>query len=143
MSWPKALALALLVLLWGAAYLVWPRVSFDDGPFGAGLYSGDVGALAVHSAVDLAVAGLTVFRLETRTTPEPTPRTVFVLSTPGGRRLWQRAADPAFGRIALSQSHTGWAWWGGFRVGIKPEHQESGHLYLGPLGGFRYFFHSW
>ena len=56
----------------------------------------------------------------------------------------RRPAHPdGLGRVHLTEKYSRLAWYGGWVVSISPEFQESGDLYLGPLGGFRHFFHSW
>jgi hypothetical protein len=133
----------LLVSVWAVVYFLWPRFSFDDGPFFAEPFAADLAGLPVLSSVDLSLLGATLFVLETRATPAPDPRTVFVLKNPSGSVRWARATSADFGRIHVVDRAPCWFVAGGWVVTIKPERTESGELYLSPFGGFRFFFHSW
>lgn len=130
-------------LLWVFSYVVWPRVSFDDGPFYAEPYGADIAALSTLSSTDLMFMGTTVFFLETRELRLPDPRTMFVLKRRDGSVRWAMAAPAEFGRIALTEGSTHWLPPGGWVIGIKPQRTECGLLYLSPFGEFRFFFHSW
>lgn len=133
----------LLLTAWSLAYFLWPRFSFDDGPFFAEPFAADVDGLSALSSTDLRLLGITLFVLETRTTPDPEPRTVFLLRNSTGSVRWAKASSVEFGRIYLSDRSPRWFLPGGWIVGIKPERTESGQLYISPLGQFRFFFHSW
>jgi hypothetical protein len=105
-------------------------------------YEGAVSQWVPYSETPLRRFGEIAYRLEVRVQEG---RNVFVLRDPDGTVLWQRVPehDGPLGSIRLSEQHTRLAWWGGWTVAIKPENQEGGSLYLGPLGGFRYFYLSW
>lgn len=135
--------LGILTLAWAATYFLWARVSFDDGPFFAEPYAHEVADLPLLSSVNLDLFGATLWVLETRTTREPSPRTVFALKDRGGSLRWAKVASAEFGRIDLYDRSPRWFAAGGWVVAIKPERTESGELYLSPFGRFRFFFHSW
>lgn len=133
----------LLPSLWAVAYFLWPRYSFDDGPFLAESCTADVSGLPVLSSVDLKLAGTTLFVLETRASGSLEPRAVFVLKDSAGAVRWAKAAAVEFGPIHLVEDSTRWYGPGGWVVRIRPERTESGDLYLSAFGNFRFFFHSW
>lgn len=57
---------------------------------------------------------------------------------------WQRVPlkpDGELGALELRWARS--TWYGGWKVRIVPGNQEPGALYLGALGGFRFFNHSW
>ncbi len=134
-------AVTIAVLLTNA-YLFWPIFTLNDGPFYSETYEGDVSQWELYGETPLRRFGDTAYRLEVRVRDD---ENVFVLRAPDGKVRWQRVPshDGPLGRIRLSEQYTRLAWWGGWTVSIKPENQEGGSLYLGPLGGFRYFLLSW
>ena len=133
---------ATILFLLANAYLFWPIFTLNDGPFYSEPYEGDVSGLELFSETPLRRFGDTAYRLEVRLGSD---ETVFVLRDSEGAVRWQRVPshDGPLGRIRLSEQHTRLSWWGGWTVAISPEKQEGGSLYLGPLGGFRYFYLSW
>ena len=124
------------------AYLFWPIFTLNDGPFYSEPYEGDLAAMELYSETPLQRLGETVYRLEVRVGHD---KNVFVLRDPDGTLRWQRVPDHdgPLGKIRLREQYTRLSWWGGWTVAIDPEKQEGGSLYLGPLGGFRYFYLSW
>ena len=124
------------------AYLFWPIFTLNDGPFYSRPFEGDVSHLTAFSETPLRRFGGTPFRLEVWVSGDDN---VFVLRDAAGTIHWQRMPEHngPLGRIKISEQSTRLAWWGGWTVGIAPEKQEGGSLYLGPLGGFRYFYLSW
>jgi hypothetical protein len=132
-----------LASVWAATYFLWPRFSFDDGPFFAEPFAANLASLSALSSADLTLFGGTLFVLETRATRDPDPRTVFLLKNPDGRVRWARVTAAEFGRIQLVDRPPRWFVPGGWVVTISPERTESGQLYLSPIGEFRFFFHSW
>lgn len=136
-------SLSLLVVTWAAAYFLWPKFSFDDGPFFAEPFAANLGVLSPVSSIDLSLFGVTLFVLETRATREPDPRTVFILRDARNDILWAKVTSADFGRIEIIGRPPRWYIAGGWVVAIKPEKTEGGELYLSPFGEFRFFFHSW
>lgn len=124
------------------AYLFWPIFTLNDGPFYSEPYEGDVSTLELYSETPLRRLGETAYRLEVRVADE---KNVLVLRNLDGTTRWQRVPehDGPLGRIRLREQSTRLSWWGGWTVAIDPEKQEAGSLYLGPFGGFRYFYLSW
>ncbi|MFZ5559043.1 MAG: hypothetical protein ACOZDY_20390 [Pseudomonadota bacterium] len=138
-----AALIAALLGAWFAAYAFTPRITFANGPFYADEFAGDPGQLVPGSRAPLVLFGRTLFVLEARHTPDRRARTVFVLTSPDGELAWARTPIMDFGRIELVPESARWHVLGGWIVRIKPAHHEPGKLYLSPLGGLRYFFHSW
>jgi hypothetical protein len=136
-------AIVFLLSVWAVSYWLWPRISFDDGPFFAWSFTGELIDLSIVSSVDLRMFGVTVFVLETRAMPDPDTRTVFVLKNRRGTVRWAKQTAAEFGRIRILGGSARWFVPGGWVVTIKPEREESGDLYLSPLGDFRFFYHSW
>lgn len=136
-------AVALVALAWFAAYSLWPRFSFDDGPYTAELYTGDLTALLPVSSTELKLVGNTIFVLETWATAEEVPRAVIVLKGARGHVQWARVASSDFGPIRITERGPRWYVPGGWVVPIKPERTEAGELYLSPWGEFRFLLHSW
>lgn len=141
--WVLLFGALMLLLAWFAAYLLWPKFSFDDGPFFAESFAADVAGLSVLSSVELRLFGVALFVLETRATRDVEPRTVFVLKNSTGSVRWAKVTAAEFGRIQLIDRPPRWFVPGGWIVVIKPERTESGELYLSAFGKFRFFFHSW
>lgn len=146
----RARATLLLVLALPPAlalhhYLFWPVFTVDDGPFYAERFDGSVAALPLHSRIRLRRFGTAPLFLEVRTAPGSPATNVFVLRDDADRVVWARRplCQEGLGPIRLDERHTRVAWWGGWEVAIRPARQEAGRLYLGPLGGYRYFYHSW
>ena len=134
-----------LVALSSFWYVVEPSaVTFmDDGPYGSVPYHQETGGLRLHSRVNLKRFGRVAYVLESRLS-EKEDSSIFVLSDRTGSAVWTRVPvkpDGALGPVEFGQSYI--AWYGGWQVAIKPALQERGYLYLGPLGGFRFFNHSW
>lgn len=129
------------------AYLWWPIFTLDDGPFFATPYTGDVSQLKTYGDLPLKRFGRTVYVLESKLLDEPETGSVLVLRDTDGSVRWQMCPNDSqklsLGPIELSREHSRVAWWGGWTVAIKPQNTEGGELYLGPRGGFRYFYLSW
>lgn len=106
-------------------------------------FEADIRELQTLSSANLTVFGMTAFVLETRITEDYVPKTVFVMRHRNGVVSWARATSTEFGRIHLLAGSERWFLPGGWVVGIKPEGTETGELYISPIGGFRFFFHSW
>ncbi len=132
-----------LALIWISVYCYWPKLTFDDGPFFAEPYSGNLSDLALLSSCNLSWMGVSVFVLETRTIHDPDPNTVFILKSSNGDIHWAKVTSTDFGRIKIIDRSVRWFPVGGWVVAIQPEKTEAGELYLSPLGEFRFFFHSW
>lgn len=128
-------------IFWSFAYFVWPRWSFDDGPFFAAPFGETVSGLPVLSSTGLRLFEKPVFVLEARISEENPPRTVFVLKGGDGVVRWIKAAATEFGRIRFGGQQ--WFIPEGWIVWIQPEGHESGELYLSPFGGFRCFLLGW
>jgi hypothetical protein len=141
--WILMVVSAFLVSIWAVIYFLWPRFSFDDGPFFAEPFAADPAGLSLLSSVNLNLLGATLFVLETRATRDPDPRTVFVLKDSSGGVRWVKVTSSDFGRIEIVDRAPRWFAAGGWVAAMKPEKTESGKLYLSPFGGFRFFFHSW
>jgi hypothetical protein len=141
--WLFLVGALLLLSVWSVAYFLWPRFSFDDGPFFAEPFAADVAGLSALSSANLRLLGATLFVLETRVTRDPDPRTVFLLKNSTGSIRWAKVTSVEFGRIQLIDRPPRWFVPGGWVVAIKPERTEVGELYLSPFGQFRFFFHSW
>ena len=99
------------------------------------------------SHVELTRFGNVVYVLESRLIErDAREESILVLRQPGGAICWQKVPlkpDGPLGAIGLGKNRTRLTWYGGWKVAIKPGSQESGYLYLGPFGGFRFFYHSW
>jgi hypothetical protein len=135
-------AAALLAAVW---YVVepWAVTFVDDGPYYSNAYSGPIAEFPVHSQLELRRFGQSVFSLESRLLPSG-DESVLVLRDTEGAVKWVRIpvkSDGELGRLDLRRANV--TWYGGWRIGIKPGNQEGGYLYLGSLGGFRFFNHSW
>ncbi len=142
-QWVGGVVTFLLLSVLAVAYLLWPRFSFDDGPFFAEPFAGNPAELFALSSVDLKILGTTLFVLESRATQAPDSRTVFVLKNSSESIRWAKMTSVEFGRIQLVDLSPQWFVPGGWIVTIRPERTESGELYLSPFGEFRFFFHSW
>jgi len=135
-------AAGILAVLW---YLIepWAVTFVDDGPYYSREFSGPITELPVHSQVELRRFGRLAYFLESRLVSSE-DESVLVLRDADGSVKWVRLPlkpDGELGPIELRRANM--TWYGGWRIGIKPENQESGNLYLGSLGGFRFFNHSW
>lgn len=135
--------ISLFVATWAAAYFLWPKFSFDDGPFFTEPFAADLGVLSPVSSVDLSLLGVTLFVLETHATRDPDPRTVLILRNASNDVRWAKVTSTDFGRIEIIGRTPRWYIAGGWIVAIKPENTEGGKLCLSPFGGFRFFFLSW
>jgi hypothetical protein len=129
------------------AYMAEPHLfNMDDGPYYSRPFDGETTELLLYSRVELARFGQRVYVLESRLLGATGSDSVLVLRRASGSVVWQRVPtkpDGRLGPVALVPEATHMAWHGGWDVGIKPELQESGYLYLGPGGGFRFFYQSW
>ena len=67
-------------------------------------------------------------------------QTLFALSKPGEKPLWIKAANAEFGQITLPHTREEMSWWG-WRIPLSAE-DGDGTLFIGPLGGMRYYFRS-
>jgi len=125
-----------------------PRIlNFDDGPYYSREFDGEIDQLPLQSHVELTRFGNVVYVLESRLIErDAREESILVLRQPGGAICWQKVPlkpDGPLGAIGLGKNRTRLTWYGGWKVAIKPGSQESGYLYLGPFGGFRFFYHSW
>src|SRR4249920_872233 len=109
---------AVLVFIWAVIYFLWPRFSFDDGPFFAEPFAADPAGLSPLSSVNLTLLGATLFVLETDATRDPDPRTVFVLKDPSGGVHWAKITSADFGRIRIADRPPRWFAAGGWVVAI-------------------------
>ena len=109
----------LLVFIWAVIYFLWPRFSFDDGPFFAEPFAADPAALSQLSSVNLSLFGATLFVLETRATRDPDPRTVIVLKNSSDGIRWAKVTSADFGRIQIVDRPPHWFPAGGWVVPIK------------------------
>ncbi len=140
--WILPVMVCLLVFAW---YRLepWSVTFVDDGPYYSSAYPGQTEDLALQSQVELRRPGWLVYRLESRRLPGR-DASVLVLRDASGAVQWVREPvkpDGELGSVELRRSHL---WWdGGWRIRIVPSNQEPGDLYIGPLGGFRFFNHSW
>lgn len=135
-------AAGILAVLW---YLIepWAVTFVDDGPYYSREFSGPITELPVHSQVELRRFGRLAYFLESRLISSE-DESVLVLRDADGSVKWVRLPlkpDGELGPLELRRANM--TWYGGWRIGIKPENQEGGNLYLGSLGGFRFFNHSW
>ena len=137
------LLLALLIVVWIAAYIALPRTSKLDGPFDTKPFGFEAEGLPFMSKTDLKFMGMTVFVLESRENLGPAPGTVFILRNKDGSIRWTRLGAPELGRIRLENKSARWFIPGGWVVDMKPEYTGSGELYISPLGNFRFFYHRW
>ncbi len=138
----RLLWFCLAFVIWATAYFVWPRNSFDDGPFYSEPFASDTRDLPVLSSARLSLFGMRIYTLESRVNLAAKPGTVLVLKDRSGEIRWAKLAAEHFGPIHLAEFSARWFLPGGWVIGIKPERTESGVLYISPLGGFRFFFHS-
>ena len=139
----RLLWFCLALVVWATAYIIWPRYSFDDGPFYAEPFAFDIRPLPVLSTADLSLFGMRIYTLESRVNLAASPGTVFVLKSRSGKVQWAKRAGEQFGPIHLAEFSARWFLPGGWVIGIKPERTESGVMYISPLGRLRFFFHSW
>ena len=108
-------------------------------------FKGEIAQLPLQSRVELLRLGNVAYVLELRILNKE-EGSVLVLKRPDGAIHWKRQpVKPGgpLGDIELRKKYTNLTWYGGWKVSIKPAFQESGYLHLGPLGGFRFFYHSW
>jgi hypothetical protein len=145
-AWKLSASTSLALLLaCVTTYVAAPHLfNFDDGPYFSSHYRGDVESLRLISQDKLSRDGVVRFTIEGRALPGDSG-SVFVLRTIEGRVVWQERpeeSDGPFGPTAVLQERTR-ATWSGWEVTIKPARQESGVLFLGRRGGFRFFYHSW
>ena len=141
--------LLIFLVISGASALSWYLVEpyavtfIDDGPYYSSEFSGPVSQLPVNSKIELRRFGQLAYLLESRELAMGN-ESVLVLKDSKGSVLWARKPvkpDGELGSLELRGAHMTWN--GGWRIRIKPENQEGGYLYLGSLGGFRFFNHSW
>ena len=121
----------------------WAVTFVDDGPYYSTRFPGPIGELPILSSVELRRFGHLFYTLESRLLTEG-EESVLVLSDSAGKVKWIRLPvkpDGELGSLELLRVHA--TWYGGWRVAIRPANQESGNLYLGIFGGFRFFNHSW
>jgi hypothetical protein len=120
--------------------------NMDDGPYYSKAFEGKIDQLPFHSSGELQRFGKTSYIIESYLLVEKQKKCVLVLRRPNGIIIWKKIPikhDGALGPLKISQKYTHSTWHGGWGISIKPEFQESGKLYLSPLGGFRFFYHSW
>jgi hypothetical protein len=145
------LALLAIVVLCGIGWLLYEyeaRIfNFDDGPYSASEFIGEIDKLPIQSRLELKRFGELVYVLESCLFEQAEGEgSVLVLRRPDGTIVWKKVPlkpDGLLGAIALGEEYTHLTWHGGWKVAIKPAFQESGYLYLGPFGDFRFFYHSW
>ena len=119
--------------------------NFDDGPYFSREFKDETHTLPLQSRVTLSRFGKVAYVLESRQLKNE-ETSVLILKHPDGTVSWKRLPvkpDGRLGPITLDKKYTHLTWYGGWKVAIRPAFQESGYLYLGPLGGFRFFYHSW
>jgi hypothetical protein len=139
-----AVTLAASLTLGWVGYKLEPHLfNMDDGPYGATEFAGETDHLPLLSRVELRRFGWLAWTLESRRLGEAEGPSVLVLKSPDGAVRWRRQPLKPDGPVALDPHRTAMTWNGGWRVGVKPAAQESGELYLNPLGEFRFFYHSW
>ena len=142
---PLFVLFAVIAVLAVSYYAIepWAVTFVDDGPYFSDEFTGSVDDLPVHSEVQLQRFGRLAYTIESRTLAEGS-ESVLVLRDPEGRVIWARLPvkpDDELGTIEVRRAYR--TWYGGWRIAIKPANQESGNLYLTPLGGFRFLNHSW
>ena len=121
----------------------WALTFVDDGPYYSTLYTESIDDLPVQSKIELQRFGTIAYTLESRVVTDRN-ESVFVLRTADDHVLWGRRPNKPDGELGYIKVRGASLTWNmGWRVRIAPEHQESGSLYIGPLGGFRFFNHSW
>lgn len=128
-----------------AWYIVEPHaVTFiDDGPYYSREYTEPVAELPVTSQIELRRFGIPIYSLESRDLPTG-ENSVLILRDASGSVRWVRMPVKPDGELGpLELRGASMTWNGGWRIRIKPRLQEGGYLYLGSLGGFRFFNHSW
>ena len=140
-----SILLAVAVVLACGWYMVepWAVTFIDDGPYFSSDFSQPIDGFPVHSQVELRRFGRLVYTLESRLLAAR-EESVLVLRNTGGTALWTQLpvkSDGELGPLELRRAYL--TWYGGWRVRIVPAFQESGDLYLGFFGGFRFFNHSW
>ncbi|MDH3615976.1 MAG: hypothetical protein OEQ90_05820 [Gammaproteobacteria bacterium] len=140
---------SILVVVAGILAVAWYAVEpwavtfVDDGPYYSREFSGSIVELPIYSQIELRRFGLPVYSLESRLLSSG-DESVVVLRDTGGSVQWARIPlkpDGELGPLELRRANP--TWYGGWRIGIKPDNQEGGYLYLGTFGGFRFFNHSW
>ncbi len=138
----------LVVVMYALYYFVEPRLfNMDDGPYYSKTYTGPIDTLTASSSVELKRNGRIKYILESLLDQDK-EGSVLILKRTDGEILWQKRpikTDGSLGPVEVNQKYTRARLfgYGGWNVSIHPKHQESGTLYLGPLGNFRYFYHSW
>lgn len=150
MPYKRQIFILLAVLAGGM--IVWltyrfePRVfKFDDGPYYSKEFEGQIEQLPLQSSVELKRIGNVTYVIESRLLNNEQD-SVLVLKRSDGTIAWKKILlkpDGPLGTIALGRKRTHLTWYGGWKVAIKPARQEGGYLYIGPFGGFRFFYHSW
>lgn len=121
----------------------WAVTFVDDGPYYSSEFPDSVADLPIRSRVQLRRLGTLAYTLESRLLPTG-QASVLVLRDAANSILWARLPvkpDGELGAVELCRASI--TWYGGWRVRIVPAFQELGDLYLGSLGGFRFFNHSW
>lgn len=144
-GWGSSVLVAVAAALALAWYAVepWAVTFVDDGPYYSRPFDSPVGDLHLESRVDLRRFGRVVYTLESRTLAGR-DEIVLVLRDASGSVRWARLPvkpDGELGSLEIRRARL--TWYGGWRVRIVPANQEPGDLYLGALGGFRFFNHSW
>ena len=144
---PKALSVIIVAAGFMAVgyYTIepWAVTFVDDGPYYSTDFSGSVEEMPVQSRVELRRFGRLVYNLESRSLAAG-DESILVLRNSSGSVKWARIPvkpDGELGTLELRRANL--TWYGGWRIGISPENQESGHLYISSFGGFRFFNHSW
>ena len=120
--------------------------NMDDGPYYSRPFDADIRDLPLQSSVELRRFGKRVYVLESRLLDALEGESVLVLKQADGKVRWKRIPvkpDGPLGTVDLIPRATAPTLFWGWRVGLKPAKQESGSLYIGPLGNFRFFYHSW
>ena len=121
----------------------WAVTFIDDGPYYSREYSRPVESLPLQSSVELRRFGVIAYTLESRSLVDRN-ESVLVLRNAAGAIKWTRIPlkpDGELGFLELLRAHV--TWYGGWRIRIAPDNQEPGDLYIGALGRFRFFNHSW
>jgi hypothetical protein len=137
------LILAFLFILW---YSVepWTVTFIDDGPYYSTDYKGAVDELPLYSRLELNRLGRGAYVLESRLIDNEKPSVLLLREKKNNSLIWSQLPvkpDGELGPLTLVKGYR--TWYGGWKIAINPTFQESGYLYLGPLGGFRFFNHSW
>lgn len=135
-------AAGILAVAWYAVE-PWAVTFIDDGPYYSREYSASIAELPIYSQIELRRFGQSVYSLESRLLSSG-DQSALVLRDAEGSVKWARLPlkpDGELGPLELRRANL--TWYGGWRIGIKAENQEGGYLYLGSLGGFRFFNHSW